>query len=82
MTARTDGEGPGCPRLKMTAMAMKQGLLASRSSIGRTGRFRRCFGTRRKGEGCMMAAVMLVGTTTAFSGGCREKTREGERTRE
>ena len=66
----------------MTAMAMKQGLLASRSLIGRTGRFRRCFWTRRKGEDCTMAAMVLVGTTTTFSGGCRERTREGERTRE
>ena len=51
LTARIDGEGLGCPRLKMTAMTMKQGLPASHSSIGRTRRFLRCFWTRRKGEG-------------------------------
>mgnify|MGYP000865977231 CR=1 FL=1 len=82
LTARIDGEGLGCPRLKMTAMTMKQGLLASSSSIGRTRRFWRFFWTRRKGEGCPVAAVVLVGATTAFSGGCEERTIEGERTRE
>ena len=40
---RIDGEGLECPRLKTTAMMMKQGLLASSSSIGRTRRFWRFF---------------------------------------
>ena len=62
---RIDGEGLGCLRLKMTTMKMKQGLLASSSSMGRTRRFWRFFWTRRKGEGCPVAAVVLVG-----SGGC------------
>ena len=78
MTARIDDKELGCPRLKTTAMTMKQGLLASSSSIGRTRRFWRFFWTRRKGEGCPVAAVALVGATTTFSGGCEERTREGE----
>ena len=62
---RIDGEGHGCPRLEMTAMTMKQGLLASCSSIGRTRRLLLFFWTRRKGEGGPVAAVVLVG-----GGGC------------
>ena len=68
--------------MEMTAMTMKQGLLASCSSIGRTRRLLRFFWTQRKGEGCPVAAVVLVSATAAFSGGCEERTREGERTRE
>ena len=48
LTARIDGEGLGCPRLKMTAMTMKQGLL--RGVSRRRGRGRCCGSSGRVSE--------------------------------
>ena len=81
LTARIDGEGLGCPRLKMTAMTMKQGLPASHSSIGRTRRFLRCFWTRRKGEGARWSRQRRSAVSGVLGGARKRGRRKGARQR-